>query len=73
MFPSCSYVVVPAKLVEVYLDLRRLTEEQVRVSEYMQFHLLDSLFKMLNFMNLFSSLIHLWDTFKSSCFISGFY
>lgn len=29
---------VPAKLVEVYLDLRTLAEEHVRVSDFMLFH-----------------------------------
>lgn len=53
MSPLCSYVLVPAKLVEVYLDLRRLTEEHVRVSAHLQFLLLDSPYKMLNYINFF--------------------
>lgn len=44
MNPSCSYVVVSAEVVEAYLDLRRFTEEHVRVSECLMFYLLDSLF-----------------------------
>lgn len=31
-FPPFSNVAVPAKAIEIYLDLRRSIEEQVRVS-----------------------------------------
>lgn len=48
-------VSVPAKAVEIYLDLRRLIEEQVRVS--VMFSLLSS------YLSVFPSVLVLWSLF----------
>lgn len=59
-----------AKAVDVYLDLRRLTEEHVRVSEG-NFTPFRSFTVDVSSLNLYAYVIY--DTLKSPCFISGFH
>lgn len=64
------YISVTAKAVDAYLDLRRLTEEHVRVSEG-NVTPLRSFTVDVSSLNLYAYVIY--DTLKSPCLIPGFH
>lgn len=65
-----SYIIVTAKAVDVYLDLRRLTEEHIRVSQC-DVTLVRSITQDVSSSNVYPSVIY--DTLKYPCLMSGFY